>query len=203
MKAKLLELSKTSLSKKDSKVCDKRRRNIFVDAIGLSGCFAPKLVRETIFKDSDGSLKSAATGRDGRLFHVGTTNKSIKYLKEGAGKFSSSWVNTCSGGIWKSKKVSYLCAVVAQNGLNPKSIKPLVRLSVQFPKLDFKSFNALFKVCVSLNSSDKVRRTTALKCQQSKPFLTGSVKILPKVGTVPLWDWKEPRKGSELPLKND
>jgi hypothetical protein len=178
---------------KASKVCDKRRRNILKDALGLESTFAPLLVRETIIKDrKTGGLKSISSGRDGRPLYIGNTNKSLRYLKEGMGKFSSPWRNGTECARKKSKRFSYLCAVIAQCGLREKAIKPLVRLSAQFWKLRLKDFWSLTKLIIALSSDgDMVRRTTARIRLQSKPSLTGSVKNLgSNLGSVPLWEWK-------------
>lgn len=163
----------------------------------MEACFAPNWVRETVFRDRiDGELKVACTGADGRLFYVGNTNKSLKFLKEGEGKFSSPWnsAHRYRADKRKAQRFSYLCAVVAQCGLSERSIKPFVRLSSQFWKLRYQDFNRLIKHLVALNSNgNKVRRTSALNSSQTKPTLRSGVKVLksPSV-SVPLWGMRDP-----------
>jgi hypothetical protein len=189
------------LLSKDSKVSEKTRINAFVGAMGLKSCFAPRVVYESIKKDTDGVLISVSTGRDGRVIHVGKTNKSLRYLTEGMGKFSSPWSSVSKLEKWKAARFSYISVLVARMGLPEKAIKPLVRFASQFWKLGKESFKRFARYLVALISSGSmVRRTTGRDpLKQFKPTLTGSVKILEhNLGSVPLWDWRPPKGNDRI-----
>jgi len=192
IKSDLLRESKARLSK-DSHVSDKRRRNLFVEILGLKACFAPFIVRETVIEHRKYGLASISSARDGRPLWIGTTNKSLKHdLKPGDGKFSSPWSSASKLDKMKSAKISYLSGIVADKGLCEKAIKPLVRLASQFWRLGWKDFKGLLSsIIATICSSSKVRRTTALYRLQSKPTLLGRDKTLgADLGKVPLWGWR-------------
>lgn len=170
----------------------KQKRNLLLKACGLESTFAPRIVLENLKRDSDGNLIVIATGRDGRILWSGKT-KQLQYLTENQVKFSTPWSSTSKVEMVKAKRFSYLVRVLSEHGAQECTIKPLVRLSLQYFRLNLPNFYGLVRKVLSTVISRIVRVDGPLRCYslQSKPFLLRKRKDLGlTLGTVPLWDWR-------------
>jgi hypothetical protein len=189
IRADLISLTKeNSASNNWFKRSEKSRRNALLKACGLEATFTPKCVLETLTEDKEGNLVAVFTGRDGRQLWSGKT-KLVRYpdVKQ---RFTSPW-SYAPGKKWKSSRFSYLLRCIVENGLPAKAVKPLVRLSPQFWKLDVNSFDAIIKKLLSLVGRVVSRRTPVVLYRTVIPFLSGKVvnsKSLLK--QVPLWDFR-------------
>jgi hypothetical protein len=169
-----------------------KRRDLLLEACDLRSTFSPRVVRETLYKGESGELRSLCTGRDGRKLWDGPTRKSLN-REPGESKFT--YIRNQRGfPVWRSNRFSYLVSVLAEHKPVLKTVRPLLRLSVQFFKLDQKSFNGTLRaVIASLQTKIEVRHTAKnRRFKRFKPCLLPDkeIKSINPMVTVPLWDWR-------------
>lgn len=167
----------------------KARKNALVSICGLESIYAPVMVLENLRKEGD-NIQSVCTGRDGRVLWCGST-KLTKY-PDVTRKFTSFRYAPGWGFVRRLNKLSYLFSVLAETGLTAKSVKPLVRLSLQAFCLDWSHFKGLVKaILASLGTKIKVRRPSVINILRIKPRLTGAeIKSkLSGLANIPLWEY--------------
>jgi hypothetical protein len=175
------------------KISERRRRNLFLEAMGKEFAFTPRVVLETVVPvEGDESNMIVATGRDGRVLWAG---KAHKKSPEKGRKFTFPWSGSTITGQFrrKLKRFSYLTSCLATRELPKEAIKPLVRLAVQFERLKWKDFKGLCK-CVLRTLVQKVTFDgyPGVLHSRIKPYLTGKRKVLDRNPgiVIPLWDYR-------------
>lgn len=170
----------------------KARTNLLAEITGLTACFAPKVVLETLVKGKDGENYSVATGRDGRILWSGKTKHSRDpgFTR----KFSSPWHGLSKTVKWKSARISYLFRTFSENHLPVEAVKPLVRLAIQIWNLKTPNFIGLTRKLIATIGQPLSRSTYVCDYSSNRliPYLTRKeVKSKDSnLGSVPLWDWR-------------
>jgi hypothetical protein len=179
-------------SQKWEKRTVKARKNALVSMCGLEPMYTPNWVRESIRELPDGTMQSVCTGRDGRILWKGTSKLSRRPTIDG--KFTSFRFSLGKRVRKRLDRMSYLFSVLAENKPTAKSVRPLIRLSLQWYSLQNKSFDGLLrKIKSSLGRNCQVRRPSSISSiSKTKPrLIRGAEKKSNLIGlaSIPIWDY--------------